>query len=239
MKELKEKVKNYFSGLKFNADSHTYNYKDRALSPVSSVVKRYVEYVDFDLIAENVAKKRSRLEGKLITKEMVIAEWALKAANACAKGTRVHNFGENFVPGDKPKDGYEASVIAFWDSIPDHIEPFMFELQMFSETFGVAGTADIILYNTKTGKFIIADYKTNEFLFKNFKGKKLLAPFDYLLENNYNKYQIQLSLYQLLFEQAGYEVESRRLIWLKDNGTFEVFKTDDLTDILFNELTIK
>ena len=108
---------------------------------------------------------------------------------------------------------------------------------MFSEELGIAGTADIILYNTKTNKFILADYKTNEDLFKNFKGKKLLAPFDNLLENSFNKYQLQLSMYQLLFEQCGYEIESRRVIWLKPDGSFENLKTEDYTHILKNELT--
>ena len=65
------------------------------------------------------------------------------------------------------------------------------------------GTADIILYNTKTNKYIIADYKTNEDLFKNFKGKKLNGVFSKHLENGYNKYQIQFSLV-LLFSHKPY-----------------------------------
>ena len=108
---------------------------------------------------------------------------------------------------------------------------------MYSEELGIAGTSDIILYNNKTGKFIIADYKTNEDLFKNFKGKKLLSPFNFLLENAYNKYQLQLSMYQLLFEQCGFEVESRRIIWLKPDGTYINYKTEDLTQELLVELT--
>ena len=108
---------------------------------------------------------------------------------------------------------------------------------MFSETLRIAGTSDIILFNNKTGKFIIADYKTNEDLFKNYKGKTLLAPFEDLLDSPYNKYQLQLSMYQLLFEQCGFEVESRRIIWLKPNGTYENFKTEDLTQKLLKELT--
>ena len=44
-------------------------------------------------------------------------------------------------------------------------------------------------------------------------------------------------MYQLLFEQCGFEVESRRIIWLKPNGTYENFKTEDLTQKLLKELT--
>jgi hypothetical protein len=88
------------------------------------------------------------------------------------------------------------------------------------------------LYNTLTGKFILADYKTNRDLFKNFASKKLLYPFNFLLDNPYNKYQLQLSSYQILFELVGYEVESRRIIWIKPDGNYEMFKTVDYTERL-------
>ena len=93
---------------------------------------------------------------------------------------------------------------------------------------GIAGTADIILYNKQTNKFIIADYKTNKDLFKNFKGKKLKAPFNNLLDSPFDKYNIQLSMYQILFELTGYEVENRFIIWLKPDAEYEIYYTQDL-----------
>lgn len=232
MKLMQDKVKEYFKDLKFQAGIHTYEVKGKPLTSVSKTIHKFVEKVDFDKIAGFVAKKRG------ISKAEVLAEWNAKKNIACNQGTSVHNFGENYFKGNKtPTNGFEEAIVKFWDNIPDYIEPFLFELQMFSETLGIAGTSDIILFNRKTGKFIIADYKTNEDLFKNFKGKTLLAPFNNLLDSPYNKYQLQLSMYQLLFEQCGYEVESRRVIWLKPNGTYENFKTEDLTQILLKELT--
>lgn len=155
--ELKVKVEKYFEGLEFDARTHTYNSRGRALSSVSSVVKRFSEPFDADKIAGFVARKRG------ISKEEVLAEWEAKKNAACNRGNAAHYFGENYKTGNagiiKPITGYDQAIIAFWDSIPDHIEPLLFELQMFSDTFGIAGTSDIILYNTKTGKFIIADYK--------------------------------------------------------------------------------
>lgn len=234
----KKKIKDFFSELEFNSEKHVYKHRDRQLSSVSSVIKRYTEPFDAERISKFVAKKRG------ITQAEVLAEWEEKKNRACDKGNRVHDFGEthgynllgthniNLVP----TDAYEQAVLNFWDSIPDHIEPFMFELQMFSRELGIAGTADIILYNNITGKFIIADYKTNIDLFKNFKDKTLLKPFEDLLDSPYNKYQIQLSLYQYLFEQCGFEVESRRLIWLKPDGTFEMFKTNNLIGRILPEL---
>lgn len=231
MKEMQNKIKEYFKELQFDAQQHSYEVRGKPLTSVSKTIHKYVEKVDFDKIAGFIAKKRG------ITKAEVLAEWNAKKVASCTQGTLVHTFGENYYTGKQPTNGFEEAIVKFWDNIPDYIEPFLFELQMFSETLGIAGTSDIILFNRKTGKFIIADYKTNEDLFKNFKGKTLLAPFDDLLDSPYNKYQLQLSMYQLLFEQCGFEVESRRIIWLKPNGVYENFKTEDLTQKLLKELT--
>lgn len=230
MSNKKSKIRNFFSELDFNSEEHIYKHRDRKLSSVSSVIKEFTEPFDADRIAGYVAKSRG------ISKAEVLQEWEDKKNAACNKGNRVHDFGENYgyslidrdILSSTPSDLYEKAVLAFWDSIPDHIEPFMFELKMFSVELGIAGTADIILYNTRTGKFIIADYKTNIDLFKNYKGKTLLSPMNNLLDNPYNKYQIQLSLYQHLFEQCGFEVEGRKIIWLKPDGTFDMYNTDDL-----------
>ena len=230
MKEMQNKIKEYFKELQFDAQKHSYEVRGKPLTSVSKTIHKYVEKVDFDKIAGFVAKKRG------ITKAEVLAEWEAKKIASCNQGTLVHTFGENYNGMQKPTNGFEEAIVKFWDNIPDYIEPFLFELQMFSETLGIAGTSDIILFNNKTGKFIIADYKTNEDLFKNYKGKTLLEPFNDLLDSPYNKYQLQLSMYQLLFEQCGFEVESRRIIWLKPNGTYENFKTEDLTQKLLKEL---
>ena len=228
---MQNKIKEYFKELQFDAQKHSYEVRGKPLTSVSKTISKYVEKVDFDKIAGFIAKRDG------ITKAEVLAMWAAKRDNSCLQGTIVHSFGENYFKGKQPTNGFEKAIVKFWDNIPDYIEPFLFELQMFSETLGIAGTSDIILFNNKTGKFIIADYKTNEDLFKNYKGKTLLAPFEDLLDSPYNKYQLQLSMYQLLFEQCGFEVESRRIIWLKPNGTYENFKTEDLTQKLLKELT--
>lgn len=239
MQENKTKILEYFKELEFVAHEHKYQLGGRVLNSVSSVIKKYTAPFDADKIAGFVAKKRG------ITKEEVLAEWEAKKNAACDRGNAAHVFGEEIALNPLQYDseampvynnGLEQAILKFWDNIPDHIEPFLFELKMYSEDLGIAGTADLILYNTKTGKFIICDYKTNEDLFKNYKKKKLLKPFNDLLDMPYSKYELQLSMYQILFEQCGFEVESRRIIWLQDDGTYKSYITQDLTTRLLNEL---
>ena len=106
------------------------------------------------------------------------------------------------------------------------------ELQMFHKDFNYAGTADVLLYNTRTKCFIIADYKTNKDLFKNYKDKRFKYPFAYLKDSPYNKYQLQLSFYQILFQQTKYIVEDRKIIWLIPNGTYNMYSTEDFSSEL-------
>jgi hypothetical protein len=228
IENMKIHVRSFFANLDFNAEEHLYKYDGKSLISVSGVIKKFTEPFDADKIAGFVAKKRSREEGRKVTKAEILQEWEDMKNHACDQGTSVHNFGENYTKDSKPTNGFEIAIESFWKSLPEHIVPFMFELQMFSEKLGIAGTADIILYNIKTGKFIIADYKTNKDLFKNFKGKKMLKPFTNLLDSPFNKYQIQLSMYQHLFEQCGFEVEKRVVIWLKPDATFETYETENL-----------
>ena len=71
---------------------------------------------------------------------------------------------------------------------------------MFHKTKLYAGTPDCILMNLETNNLILIDYKTNEDLFKNFKGQKLVERFSSYLDTPFNKYQIQLSYYKILLD---------------------------------------
>ena len=111
-----------------------------------------------------------------------------------------------------------------------------FEVRTFSKDFGYAGTCDLLFYNAKTKRFVIADYKTNKDLFKNFRGQVMLPPFHYMLDMPLNHYQLQLSFYHILLEEAGYEIESRQLIWLMSTGDFRIYEAKDFTKMLKKEL---
>jgi len=221
---IKNEVREYFSKLKFNEEAHTYKCDNMSYTSVSKFISQFTEKFDEFRIAGFVARARKT------TIDVILREWKETRDNACNKGHRVHHFGENYMFDRtlSPTDGYEEAIVKFWNDLPEHIVPFIAELQMYSKNKGIAGTADIILYNKKTNKFIIADYKTNVDLFKNYKGKKMLGKFKKVLDTPYNKYVLQLSAYQYLFEQTGYKVESRKLVWLKSDGTYELYDTPNI-----------
>ena len=224
--ELKEAIRVKFEKLNFQEEAHTYNVSDISLQSVSHFIKDYASEFNAIGAACGVAKKTGKTVGE------VLQEWEDMKNQACDLGTATHLFGEYFVgTGDaSPSNGYEEALVKFWCDLPNYLVPVTLELKMFCMKKGIAGTADIILYNKNTKKFIIADYKTNKDLFKNFRGKKLKAPFEDLYDSPFGKYTIQLSMYQLLFELTEFEVEDRFIIWLKPDATYELFHTPDIRE---------
>jgi hypothetical protein len=88
-------------------------------------------------------------------------------------------------------------------------------------------------------KLAIYDWKTNASLENSFNQSKLnmlLPPFGYMVDEAKSIYTIQLSAYQLGIEQLGYEVIDRKLIWLKEDGTYEKIQVNDVTKDLKNSL---
>ncbi len=221
-----DKIKKFFSKLEFDEPSHVYTVEGKKInSSVSKLIKIFVKPFDTENISKGVANKRN------ISQAAVLAEWAAISKEACDKGTRVHQFGELFPFNRnlKPSCKQEEAIVKFWNDLPSHIIPVVMELQMYHKDYMFAGTGDILLYNTQTGRYIIGDYKTNKDLFKNFQGQKMLNEFSNLLDMPLNHYQLQLSFYQILFEQLGLEVEGRKIIWLKPNGKYDMYDTVDYT----------
>ena len=100
-----------------------------------------------------------------------------------------------------------------------------------------AGTFDLLWYykhpidDSKSG-LIILDYKTNQKLEDSFaktKGKFLFAPFSDMYSQPLSLYNLQLSAYQIPLEDIGLKIIGRRIIWLKEDGTYELIPTNDYT----------
>ncbi len=100
-----------------------------------------------------------------------------------------------------------------------------------------SGRSDVHGHNTLNNTLILGDFKTNEDLFKNFKGQRLLKPFNFLLDTPFSKYNLQLSYYQILLEQIpDIKVEKRKIIWLKPSGQYFTYDTEDYTELLLKKL---
>lgn len=234
MQHIANQILPHFSNLHFEEERHIYTVDGSRLPSVSGLIKDYHKPFPKDA-ATNVAKRDG------LTETQVRTNWKEISDEACDRGHRVHTFGEhypfdrNLKPPAKPgtlEYEQQVAVMKFWDEMPPHLSPVIMELRMYHKVFRYAGTADIILFNNLTGKLLIADYKTNKDLYKNFMGQTLINGFEHLLDCPLNKYQLQLSFYQIMLEQTGFEIEDRVLVWLKNDANYEMYKLENLTEQL-------
>ncbi len=241
--EIRERIVNAFKELEFFPEPHKYYLHGKELMSVSNVAHRFKTPFDKDLVATRTFNKyydnpRSPYYKKTV--EEIKAMWDKNNMSACENGKEHHDFGEScfwFMTGNEDKisshyrdrltsdggfmacDTQEIAVAQFWDSLPADVMPILCENKICREDLGYAGTFDLLLYHE--GKFIIADYKTNKDLHKHSYGRKMLAPFNDMDENDESLYTLQLSLYQLALEHIGLDIKDLRLIWLNPEGGYK------------------
>lgn len=148
--------------------------------------------------------------------------------------------------GFKAISAKEEAVVKFYEDIPVCIVPILAETKVFVEyeKGGYAGTFDILFYydaeiegkNSERSGLFCMDWKTNEDLYKNFNKKKLLSPFDGLLDMPLSLYKLQLSAYENALYKIGMKVVGRRILWLLPDGEYEKINLESYRKELDNEL---
>jgi hypothetical protein len=105
-----------------------------------------------------------------------------------------------------------------------------------------SGTFDMLFaYQLRNRwKLAIFDWKTNKELENSYNrdfGNGLKQPFGHLIDEPLSLYTLQLSSYQLGLMQLGYEIADRKIVWLKDDTSYEKIQTKDVTKQLIKALS--
>lgn len=259
--EIRQKILDtYTNKLIFLEEPHEYYLDGIQYMCVSDVTHKF-KPLSSEQMAENCVKKWKKQQDPNykyygMSKEEILAQWAIKSGAACDFGTDVHAFGESmfYYMTEQPekilpecrykfKDGkpnpsnpQEEAIVKFWNDLPENIVPVLAETKVFNkDTFQYAGTFDILFYhvnekNPEKSGLVIFDYKTNEDLYKNYKGQTLLWPFNDMLDMSYSYYTLQLSLYAIPLQNIGYNIVARRLIWVKPDATYESIKIENVAE---------
>ena len=104
----------------------------------------------------------------------------------------------------------------------------------------ICGTFDMLYYydgdgNPAKAGFVVLDYKTNASLYNEYNQRvhrTLLPPFDNYIEQDLSLYTIQLSLYALMLEDIGLPVIARRIVWLTNEGKYQMIPVPDVSEML-------
>lgn len=173
-------------------------------------------------------------------------------------------FGEKFEIPLQVKPQYERGYLvplgkkeeagmAFWEemfSLPN-VYPLIAECKMYlplGNKYGIkeiiCGTADTLFAYKRKDKWVIlqTDYKNNNSLISDYNRNNhimMKPPFDNLVDEYLSHYMIQQGLYSMFLENLGYEVIDRRLIWLKDNGTYEKIQLPYIKEQLIDSFNMK
>lgn len=142
-----------------------------------------------------------------------------------------------------PTRGKEEAVLKFYENLDKNMHFVLAETKVFSNTSEISnvteqfcGTFDLLMWynNPNGGKsgLVILDWKTNKSLTKDFSrdnNKMLLPPFADMYEEPLSYYTLQLSLYSLCLRGIGLDVLGCRVVWLKDDGEYEIIPVQDLS----------
>lgn len=188
----------------FEPIEHVYHLHGKKLTSATGYLDRFVTPFDRDGLSKSKAAKLG------ITQEDMLIQWDAKRDRACDVGSMTHEYIEHFFEGKKlkVKDQDVINKISKFHSIYESklktLTPIASEVRLFSKRWPICGTLDqLFLYE---GQILVGDWKTNEKIKtdKDFNFNKwLLGPFSKWKENEVNKYSIQISLYQLILEEAG------------------------------------
>lgn len=261
--QIREKIKESFGGIIFKEDTHQYflplsSGKQVELDCVSNMTHKYVPHVDWDAVCQSKADKLG------LDYETVRRRWDYNNSKATNSGTHVHEYGESwfyfsrgevdkvipyfkrqiergfFLPNSKKEEAVESFYNWFFKQ--ECLYPVLAETQVYTDRY--AGTFDLLGYykhpldDSKSG-LIILDFKTNNSLVSDYNrqyGVMLSNPFGDLYNEDTSLYTLQLSLYQIALENIGLKVIGRRLIWLKEDGTYELIKLNNETKRLREDI---
>lgn len=236
VEQIRQDLSEMFADLRFDESKHLYYVNGENYPSVSKKLESHYEKFNKELWLERCAKRDGIPTWELEKK------WDNKRDVACDMGHNTHDFLEHYKPGLEPLADIpqkKAGVKFFNDYIhcknPRYTVIYR-ELRMIHRAFKYCGTTDMLLWDNVEQCIVIADWKTNEDLFKTY--GYLKAPFDNYLSNPFNKYQLQFSYYQLMVSQQNRaRVGNRLLIYLDIEGEYRLYPCQDLTKDLSKFLT--
>lgn len=258
-----------FGNIQFIEEGHEYFIENEKYTPVSTVISEYEQPFDEDKVAENYARKNHRTKADVLKKwkfknlkstiggsrvhefgesyTNMVAGFPEKICEANRK-QYVDCRGEMMLIPTFPK---ESAVKKFYDEKNGYLIPVGAEFKLSTRYMGdrvrkICGTCDLLFYEEDPlfgeGQFVLADWKTNASLTNDYKRKNGICmkfPFDNMIDDALSHYTLQFNLYRRMLESVGVKIGDMRLIWLKEDGDYEIVKIGKLNDSILDRVLTK
>lgn len=169
--------------------------------------------------------EKNKLSDAYIKAEHFKKQWKDKSNKALEKGTNYHNAKE----AEAYDNGYDTinslrvpTALTYSFDLSKLEDGFHAELLLYNDYYKISGKADKVIIKTIDGKRLvyIDDYKTNEKITKKNEFQTFKRPLEHLDDCKWNLYKLQLTMYGVLLELAGYEVVHTQLTHVTPFGEF-------------------
>ena len=258
-----------FGNIQFIEEGHEYFIENEKYTPVSTVISEYEQPFDEDKVAENYARKNHRTKADVLKEwkfknlkstiggsrvhefgesyTNMVAGFPEKICEANRK-QYVDCRGEMMLIPTFPK---ESAGKKFYDEKNGYLIPVGAEFKLSTRYMGdrvrkICGTCDLLFYEEDPlfgeGQFVLADWKTNASLTNDYKRKNGICmkfPFDNMIDDALSHYTLQFNLYRRMLESVGVKIGDMRLIWLKEDGNYEIIKIGKLNDSILDSVLTK
>ena len=258
-----------FGNIQFVEEGHEYFIEKEKYTPVSTIISEYEQPFDEDRVAENYARKNNRTKEDVLKEwKFKNLKSTIGGSRVHEFGESYTNMVAGFPEkicesnikqyvdcrGEMvlvPTYAKEFSVKKFYDEKSDCLIPVGAEFKLSTRYMGdkvrkICGTCDLLFYEEDPlfgeGQFVLADWKTNVSLKNDFKRKNGICmkfPFDNMIDDALSHYTLQFNLYRRMLESVGVKIGDMRLIWLKEDGDYEIIKIGKLSDSILDRVLVK
>lgn len=189
--------------IEFNEDPHEYHIDGIPLKSATTFIKGFFPVFDSDLVAEKYALKNN------LQKEEVLKGWKETSDKSIIRGNYAHKYLEKKFLGESTEDlkdrEFNEKLNDLYEKLKPRFDEFELEKIIFSEKRNICGSVDFLGKSSKTGEYILLDWKTNKKIEKeNPYGKFGFGPCRKIPDNNYHHYSLQLSFYKHILIEEGY-----------------------------------
>jgi len=208
----------YDGNISLLEETHKYILKDDpAFEFTSATTFIHYFFKQFDTvgIANNLTSTNERYQH--LSSAELIAQWDKIAE----EGSIVHSEIEQFIKKGALPTRPKSKLAVNWikNKIDEKYE-LSPEVIVYSKELGIAGTIDLLLYDTEDSTYKILDWKTSKRIFTTSYNSQMgnTPESANLMDCNFIHYSLQLSLYQYLLENYyGINVTGSAIIHIDEN----------------------